>query len=204
MSQEILSKKTKSNLEILKKSGILENFYLAGGTGAALQLGHRFSLDLDFFTKKDISPKELVEKIRKIGDLSVEKEAENSLIGNFQGTLISFLKYDYPLLFPKKTVEGIRVADIRDIACMKISAISSRGSKKDFIDLFFIIKEAITLKDLLALFEKKYKEIDYNMSHILKSIIYFEDAEKDAMPKMIVPVEWQAVKDFLKEEIKRI
>jgi predicted nucleotidyltransferase component of viral defense system len=203
MSQEIISKKTRTNLEILKKSGILKDFYLVGGTGAALQLKHRLSLDLDFFTKENIDTKALIQKIKNLGNFSIEKEALNSLTSIFQGTIITFLKYDYPCLFQFKNIEGVKVADLRDIGCMKISAISSRGAKKDFIDLFYICQKIISLQGLLKLFQKKYKNVDYNMNHILKSIIYFEDAEKNPMPKMIIPVLWEQVKSFLKKEIKK-
>lgn len=203
MSQEIISKKTRTNLEILKKSGILKDFYLVGGTGAALQLKHRLSLDLDFFTKENIDTKALIQKIKNLGNFSIEKEALNSLTSIFQGTIITFLKYDYPCLFQFKNIEGVKVADLRDIGCMKISAISSRGAKKDFIDLFYICQKIISLQGLLKLFQKKYKNVNYNMNHILKSIIYFEDAEKNPMPKMIIPVLWEQVKSFLKKEIKK-
>jgi hypothetical protein len=113
------------------------------------------------------------------------------------------LAYKYPLLAPLKKIEGIKVADIKDIGCMKISAISSRGSKKDFIDLFFICQK-IALGKMLQFFEKKYKEIDYNIMHIIKSLVYFEDAEKDPMPKMLIPVSWQKVKKFFQKEIKKV
>ena len=76
MPQEILSKKAKANLETLKKEGLLKDFYLAGGTGLALQLKHRVSLDFDFFTKKGINPQVLAQKIKKLGKFSIEKEAE--------------------------------------------------------------------------------------------------------------------------------
>jgi len=204
MSQEILSKKTKTNLETLKEENALRDFYLAGGTGLALQLKHRLSLDLDFFTKKEIDTKILIQKIKKLGRFSIEKEDEDSLIGRFKGTRISFLKYDYPCLFSFKDFQGIKVADSRDIGCMKISAIASRGSKKDFIDLFFICQKIISLEKLLKLFAKKYKSVNYNIMHILKSLVYFEDAEKDPMPKMIIPISWKEIKEFFKKEVKEI
>jgi hypothetical protein len=87
---------------------------------------------------------------------------------------------------------------------MKIDAISSRGMKRDFIDLFFICKELISLNNLLNLFKRKYKSVNYNMIHILKSLAYFEDAENNPMSKMIISVSWQEVKSFFKEEIKKI
>ncbi|MBA7678684.1 hypothetical protein ES703_86962 [subsurface metagenome] len=204
MPQEIISKKTKANLEILTKEAVLKNFYLAGGTGVALQLKHRVSLDLDFFTNKDIDTKTLIQKIKTRGKFSVERETENTLIGIFNGIRVSFLKYDYPLLFDLKQIEGIRITDLRDIGCMKIDAISSRGMKRDFVDLFFICREVISLKNLLSLFKRKYKSVSYNMMHILKSLAYFEDAENNPMPKMIVSASWQEIKNFLKKEIKKI
>ena len=204
MPQEIISKKTKANLEILTKEDLLENFYLAGGTGVALQLKHRVSLDLDFFTEKDIDTKTLIQKIKTRGKFSIERETENTLIGIFNGIRVSFLKYDYPLLFDLKQIKGIKIADFRDIGCMKIDAVSSRGMKRDFVDLFFICREVISLKNLLSLFKKKYKSVNYNMLHILKSLAYFEDAENNPMPKMILPTSWQEVKSFFKKEIRKI
>jgi len=204
MPEEILSRKAENNLARLRKAELLADFYLAGGTGLALQLNHRVSLDLDFFTKKDIDTKLLIQKIKNLGKFSVEKESENTLIGTFEGTRMTFLKYDYPLLFPLKKLERIKVADGRDIGCMKISAISSRGTKKDFIDLYFLCQKAISLRELLELFKKKYKSVDYNMMHILKSLVYFGDAEKDPLPKMISPISWKEVKNFFKAEIKKI
>lgn len=204
MSQEIISKKTKANLEILTKEAVLKNFYLAGGTGVALQLKHRVSLDLDFFTNKDIDTKTLIQRIKTWGKFSIERETENTLIGIFNCSRVSFLKYDYPLLFEFKQIKGIKIADFRDISCMKIDAVPSRGMKRDFADLFFICREAISLKNLLSLFKKKYKSVNYNMLHILKSLAYFENAENNPMPRMIFPTSWQEVKSFFKEEIKKI
>lgn len=199
MPEEIISKETRSNLELLNKANILDNFYLAGGTGLALQIKHRLSIDLDFFTEKDINIKALMDRLQELGEITVSKEAENTLNGTFNKTEIMFLKYAYPLLFPLKEVEGIIIADSRDIGCMKISAVYSRGTKKDFIDLFFICKNIIDFKELLELFKKKYKDVDYNMIHILKSLVYFDDAEKDPMPKMLTPVSWNKVKEFFYE-----
>ncbi|GAI39212.1 unnamed protein product [marine sediment metagenome] len=204
MPQEIISKKTKANLEILTREAVLKSFYLAGGTGVALQLKHRVSLDLDFFTKEDVDTKTLIQKLKTLEKFSIERETENTLIGIFNGTRLSFLKYNYPLLFDFREIKGIRIADLRDIGCMKIDAISSRGMKRDFIDLFFICKELISLKNILSLFKRKYKSVNYNMMHILKSLAYFEDAENNPMPRMIIPASWQEVKSFFKEEIRKI
>lgn len=204
MSQEIISRKTKTNLEALKKANLLKDFYLAGGTGLALQLKHRLSLDLDFFTPRKINTKRLIQGIKRLGKLAVEKETEDTLICQFNGTKLTFLRYDYPLLSSLKTIEGIRVAAVQDIACTKIDAISSRGTKRDFIDLFFICQKVARLERFLKLFEKKYQSVHYNKIHILKSLSYFEDAEREPMPKMIVPVSWKEIKNFFQKEIKKI
>lgn len=202
MPEEIISKATRDDLEILKRAGLLRNYYLAGGTGLAMQLKHRLSIDLDFFSKKAIDTKSLIQRLQKLGDFTVDKEAENTLNCRLNGTRLMFLQYDYPLLFPLLGIKGIKLADARDIACMKVSAISSRGSKKDFIDLFFICKKIAPLEKLLALFEKKYKKVDYNMAHILKSLVYFEDAEKEPMPKMFINVSWKEIKSFFRGYVK--
>lgn len=204
MPQKIISEKTEGNLAILNKKGLLKDFYLGGGTGLALQLEHRVSLDLDFFTKKDIATAALSQKIKRLGAFSITKEAENTLVGRFNGTNLAFFTYNYPILFPFRNFQGTKLADGRDIACMKLSAISSRGAKKDFIDLFFVCKKIIPLKALLLLFEEKYKKADYNIMHILKSLIYFNDAEKEPMPKMLESITWKQVKDFFRIEIKNI
>jgi len=201
MSQEIISRETKDSLEILKKSGLLNDFYLAGGTALALQIKHRLSDDLDFFTQKEFNPEILIQKIKGLANFSVEKIEELTLIGIFNKTKISFLEYNYPLLRPLKEIEGTNVADVADIGCMKLSAICSRSAKKDFIDLFFITKQ-IPLKELLILFQTKYAEIDFNQAHVLKSLTYFIDAENDSMPEMITPASWNEVKKELEKAIK--
>ncbi len=99
---------------------------------------------------------------------------------------------------------GVQLADIRDIACMKLDAIATRGSKKDFIDLYFILDQHYSLEKILSLFQKKYKQIDYNILHLFKSLVYFTDADKDPMPHMFVDVSWERVKQFLKKEVRRV
>jgi hypothetical protein len=111
--------------------------------------------------------------------------------------------YNYSLLFPLIKFGGIKLADERDIAAMKIDAISSRGNKKDFIDLFFLL-EKYSLTELIDFFEKKYKDIEYNKLHIFKSLVYFNDAESEPMPIMIKKAEWETVKEKIKAEVKKM
>ncbi len=208
MLNKIISKKTQSNLELLKKAKLLDGFYLAGGTGLALQLEHRLSMDLDFFSPKNINTQSLKNKLQELGDLSVTKEDRGTLNGIFNETEIMFLEYPYSLLYPMlfcvQEEYSIPMADTRDIGCMKISSVSGRGTRKDFIDLYFICKDIIPFEELLKLFKKKYENIDYNLTHILKSLIYFEDAEEYPMPKMLIPVDWKEVKRFFQNKVKVI
>ncbi|MCX7779239.1 MAG: nucleotidyl transferase AbiEii/AbiGii toxin family protein [Patescibacteria group bacterium] len=97
----------------------------------------------------------------------------------------------------------MKVADWRDIACMKLDAVSSRGSKKDFIDLYFICQK-ISLKRLLKIFAKKYKSVDFNLMHILKSLVYFKEAEKEPLPRMLKRISWPTVKSFFIREVRKL
>ncbi len=174
---------------------IAKGFCLAGGTGLALQLGHRISGDLDFFSPAEYDPGGLRDKLAATGDFSLVSEARGTLHGIFNSTKVSFFQYSYPLLFPTSNLSGIEVADYRDIALMKITAISSRGSKKDFVDLYFVCQEQ-PLKLLLELFAKKYSKVGYSKYHILRSLTFFEDADAEPDPVMLKPWSWESVKDY--------
>jgi len=198
MHKEVLNKKTERLL--IKIKDICKNFYLVGGTGLALQIGHRKSIDLDWFSKKSFSVRQLKIKLKKIGKLKIIQEEEFTLNCVLDGVRLSFFRYPYKNISSLIKYENIKLASIKDIACMKIDSISSRGSKKDFIDLYFILKK-FSLEELLKMFDKKYKGIEYNRLHILKSLSYFEEAEKDPMPIMLKDIKWSDVKNKIKEEV---
>jgi hypothetical protein len=123
-------------------------------------------------------------------------------VGRFDRTKISFFHYPYPLL--NKTIEigGVRIASLPDIGCMKIDAISSRGTKRDFVDLFFILhKLGLDLKSFFECFERKYGPDGFNRHHILKSLVYFEDADKDPEPEMLVDYSWAKIKGYFRGSV---
>jgi hypothetical protein len=120
-----------------------------------------------------------------------------------QATKVSFLGYAYPLLFPTNPFLEVAVADPRDIACMKVSAIAGRGTKRDFVDLYLCAKQ-YGLKEILQLFYQKYAQTHYSGIHILKSLTFFGDAEKDPMPHMLVTLDWDTVKQFFLRETPRL
>ncbi|MFH1759359.1 MAG: nucleotidyl transferase AbiEii/AbiGii toxin family protein [Patescibacteria group bacterium] len=200
--QKILGKKTGRDLEILKKVDLPKGFYLAGGTGVALFLKHRRSFDLDFFTQKSFRADLLVKKLAKAGKFRLERKGEGTILGYFGETRVSFFSYPYPLIKPLRKINGIMVADILDIACMKLDAIASRGSKKDFIDLYEIIQSGHSLKDLLGWFNQKYKGLDYNILHLKKGLVYFDDADKERGLILLKDIDWEEVKDFFRQELK--
>ncbi|SHG43589.1 Nucleotidyl transferase AbiEii toxin, Type IV TA system [Thermosyntropha lipolytica DSM 11003] len=218
MFLECLTHETLICLENISKSKVLEEkgFYLAGGTGLALQLGHRLSEDLDFFTTQNFSSSEIISRFKE-QEVKIIDEAPDTLHLLFKNQKISFFYYPYPPLYSFAFFPNCPIANYLDIATMKLIAISQRGAKKDFIDLYFIItKKNLSLSLLFTLLEKKYP-VKYSKLHILRSLTFFEDAEGDPMPLMnrgtkftpLAEEEWELIKvnlikiqkDFLKRNI---
>lgn len=189
-----------SLLELLVDNGATKDFYMAGGTAASLRLGHRLSYDLDFFSVKEFNTGLMVQKLSSIGRFELSGEAWCTVSGILNDIRVSFMAYKYPLLYPTKEFRGVKVADLRDIALMKITAISGRGSKRDFIDLYAICKEIMSIGDLLELFKEKYKDTKYSMYHIVKSLGYFEDAEMETDPIILADITWSEVKNYFARE----
>jgi hypothetical protein len=167
---------------------------MVGGTALALHYGHRKSIDLDFISQRDFSLAHLKQSVSVLGRYTLENEEPGTLDGILDDVKLTFLRYEYPLLFPMISYEHIFLADSRDIACMKLDAISSRRSRKDFIDLYVLL-EHYTLATLFEYFEKKYANIHYNKLHMIKSLSYFADAEEEPMPIMLRTLSWEAVKE---------
>ncbi|MBU1176962.1 MAG: nucleotidyl transferase AbiEii/AbiGii toxin family protein [Patescibacteria group bacterium] len=203
MHKQVINQKTEQLLKLLAESKTIDNFYLAGGTALALQFGHRKSIDLDWFNKNSFDTQKLRKELSKIGQVVIEAEEKDTLDLTLSNVKLTFLGYSYNLLFPLINYQGIKLADYRDIACMKLDTVSSRGSKKDFIDLYFIFKE-ISFDELFELFEKKYSKIKFNKLHILKSLNYFIDADKNPMPIMIEDISWREVKNYFKNLTNKI
>jgi hypothetical protein len=184
--------------------GWLDSWVLAGGTGLALHLGHRYSETLDLLRRQPFDPAELAQSLSGIGRVRVQQTAEDTLHLELNGLRVSFLRTQAPLLFPGTSYRRLTVADPRDIAVMKVIAVGGRGSRKDFVDLFFYLKGGGTLAGVLSLVDQRYQEVDFNTYHLLKSLVYFRDAEEEPMPKMIKPVAWDAVKELLIAEVRRL
>lgn len=177
MHYEVLDENRLKLLPLLKE--FKDDFYLAGGTALALQIGHRRSIDFDFFSGQNLDTKKLFEKIKKIFinfRLAKIQEEKNTLSVLVNKIKISYFSYGYKLIKRKIEEENIFLASLEDIACMKLSAILGRATNKDYIDLYFILKQ-IELKSLIESAAGKFPDIDTNL--ILKSLVYFEDIEAE-------------------------
>lgn len=205
MHWNILDEHRKNILPLLAKlvSDFNVDFYLAGGTGLALQIGHRDSIDFDFFTKNEFDTMSLFEVCLKIfKDFKVQKtqESKNTLsILIDESIKISFMTYSYELLKPLVVSEYFPIASAEDIGCMKLSAITSRSAEKDYVDLYFILQK-ISLRDLLALCAVKFPSIDTNL--VLKSLVYFEDIVPESiLYKEGHNTDFVVIQNFLKEKV---
>jgi len=129
-----------------------------------------------------------------------------TLLGSVLETRFSIFYYKYPLLKNPSKYLGINIASVLDIAAMKLMAISDRGTKRDFVDLCFILKieKKFSLMEIFEFYDKKFKVLEQNKFHVIKSLVYFDDAEDDKMPKMIKDVNWKDIKKFFKDEIKKL
>lgn len=203
--KEVLTKDAYKVFVALKKLSFMKDFYLAGGTGLALRIGHRVSIDFDFFTdKNDLSlqhQNNILQRLRQESNFLIESQENGTLKVRLGNTLVSFFYYPYPLISSTVELEGITIASIEDIALMKIAATIGRGSKRDFIDFYFIIRNHLALKQLLTLGAKKYKDVRDFRVQALKALVYFDDAEKEKMPKMLKTVSWEKMKEFFKHVV---
>lgn len=190
-----------STLELLKKLQrlpVLEQTRLVGGTALALQLGHRKSIDLDFFGTVDCEAEYLRESIAGIASLTILKESPHIHIYIVDGIKVDIVNYKYPWLDDVVLEQGLRLASVSDIAAMKITAIIGRGTKKVFIDIAFLLHH-FSLEEILHFYAAKYNDSSVFMA--MKSLAYFDDAEADPMPDMFVNQSWQQVKAYILSKI---
>lgn len=197
---EVLPETERQALAALAPSACRAGFYLAGGTAVAIHLGHRQSVDLDFFTPSRIDePLALAERFRSEGiALETGQVAPGTLHARLFGVRSSFLSYSYPLLRPTVSWSefSCELASIDDLACMKLAAVAQRGARKDFLDVFAIGQARLSLSQMLELYQSKYGIRD--VGHVLAGLCYFEDAEREPMPITLLPVDWAEVKSTIR------
>lgn len=190
-------------LELLREiqgHAFLKDFYLVVGTALALYYGHRVSVDLDFFTEKEFDTNLLVEALKEKYPVKILSQAKNSLTIDVRSVKMDFIRHNYPLLNPVQEEEEINIASVEDIAAMKFNITMNRGSKKDFYDIFELLKHFI-LEELISYHSKKY---DFSSQLILlKSLVYFEDAEKEPDPVSLKAVAWTSVKQKISDSVSK-
>ena len=193
---EILPEEQLKLFKLLSEELFLREFYLAGGTCLALYLGHRQSYDFDFFIPTDFNTSQIINILTSIGRYERDNEEKNTINGMLNGVRISFFGYKYDMIEDFGSYRGLRLAGIRDIAAMKLEAIAGRGSKKDFVDMFFLLKH-FSLEQIFSFHARKYGIGLSNQYHHLKSLVYFNDADEEAMPLMTSPLNWDKVKKHI-------
>lgn len=204
---DVLPESAKKTLDLFSQMRWLRRsrWYLAGGTALALQAGHRSSVDLDFFTpQNEFSAAGLLKHFSK--DIwSPDIVRQGTVYGKLLGTKVSFIAY--PFFVARESYHwygAVRILDLRDIAVMKIIAISQRGRKRDFIDLYWYCLHREPLSALVHRLADQYPAVAHDYHHILKSLTYFTDAEDDPMPKLFFQASWKDVKKFFKHEVVNV
>jgi hypothetical protein len=183
-----------------------KRMYLAGGTAVALHVGHRKSVDLDWFSLDAIAdPMSMADEIRSAGvPLELSSTERGTLHGTVLGVRVSILHYGYPLLQQAESLPGFgcQLASLPDLAAMKLVAVSQRGSRKDFVDIYAIGVGKLSLEDMLAAYRQRYSVTD--VSRILYSLVYFTDADVEPMPAMLWNVDWKEMKRTIQEWVQTV
>jgi hypothetical protein len=171
--------------------------YLAGGTALTLHLGHRRSVDLDWFTKNTVKPGDLMNDLNSLGfPVSVRQNDEGTFLGHVGEVQYSVFRYRYELVARPSSYQRCSLAALEDIAAMKMSAIVQRATKRDYVDLHAMLVGAkLPMREVVATMRRKYPGVDPSMS--LRALGYFKDVEKQAMPDMLAKTTWEEVKKGL-------
>jgi hypothetical protein len=203
---EILTATQLALLGRLRSLPTVGEFYLAGGTALALRHGHRRSVDFDFFRPTEFIVDDLLRGLEHtFGALERIPTGEQTLYVRLSGVSTSFFWYRYRLLDDVEiTPWGFGLASDKDIAAMKIEAIAGRGSRKDFIDLRILCRTGLTLDAAFDLFDRKYGTQRTDRYHRLRALTYFDDAEQEPMPDMLIPFDWNEARRFFTTEATRL
>jgi len=204
---DVMPKKTIKVFKYLSRQKWLDNsgWYLAGGTALALQVGYRQSVDLDFFTESKsgkIDNTKILEYLKSSGEWFTDVDSEGTIYGELQKAKISFIAY--PFFSPEQPFVRygtINILNKEDIAVMKVVAISQRGRKRDFFDLYYCANNILPLEEIMIRLKIQYPSVAHDYYHILKSLIYFADAESDPEPNLLIDLDWKTVKKYFEKEI---
>jgi len=188
-------------LEELMEVKELSNFALVGGTNLSLRFGHRVSVDLDLFTNTRFFPDEVFKGIlNKFPSVIKINQRGQSLWLNIENIKVDIILHEYPYLEDVETISGIRFLSVKDIIPMKLEAMASRGVKKDFWDIYELLKH-FSLLEMQDFYERKYVNSDFG--HVLLSMTYFKDAEiQKENPIALNGVTWAEVKEKMLNTVR--
>ena len=199
MYWSILDNKRIELLRKIVKTISLNNYYMVGGTALSLQLNLRESFDFDFCTSDMFNSDVLLSELKSIGNTEVKQNQKGTIDVLLDGVQVSFFFYQNNLvenIVKNDEIPNLRMASILDIAAMKVAAIGGRGAKKDFFDLYNIMKKCnIDTEKLASAVIKKFGT-NVNYVNMIMGLGYFEDAESEELPKTFVEYDWNTIKQF--------
>lgn len=201
---EALTPATRQAFHQVARLPFIKNFYLAGGTGLALHLGHRFSVDLDLFSPDEtavgLDQRDAMRILLDDESLSITHDNDGTFVATWQDVGISFFRLSlYPLVQPPVMLEGIPLATIPEIGAMKLAAVIDRGTRKDMVDLYYLL-QAVSLDTIFELASVKYSRVRSFPVSAVRALAYFADAEALPMPRMLDRTPWSKMKKFLEHQ----
>ena len=201
---EALTAETQNAFHLMSRLPFVQRFYLAGGTGLALHLGHRFSVDLDLFSPDSDAvgsdERAVLRNIFEEPSLAITYDKDMTFVANWRGVGISFFRLSlYPLVQPPLLLDGIPIAALAEIGAMKLAAIIDRGTRKDLVDLYYILQQ-VSLDDLFQVASVKYARVRTFAISATRALAYFDDAEALPMPQMLDRTPWTKMKLFLERQ----
>lgn len=203
MHPEALNEEGKKLIPSFSK---FSNFYLAGGTALALQIGHRISIDFDFFSQNEISDN-LLDELKEIFSqyqiiVSVNNPEELTVFIN--ETKITFVKYPFSVIKPFVEYERLKLLSIEEIGATKAYVVGRRGDFKDYVDLYYILSEDhSSLDEIISLAETKYQN-EFNSRLFLEQLAYLEDVEEPQLIFLKKPVTKKGLEKFFDESVKGV
>lgn len=201
LHHQTITSATLGLLKSLTAKPYLDDFVLVGGTALALQIGHRVSVDLDFFTATEYSADRLFETLQQ--DYSIQEpfvKDRSTLIVEIESVKVDFILFRYKFAHAYVRTEGLRLLALEDIAPMKLDAITGRGRKRDFFDLYFFLQR-YSLPQMLGWYEAMFHH--NTLFHVWKSLTYFADAEQDGDPLVFdKTVTWEKVKHTIENAVR--
>lgn len=201
MFEKVLPAETFNLLKSLKLGSLPSGSYLAGGTAVSLYLGHRRSQDLDFFSKEEFSERQWESKLT--GELNFKLVARDwqTLIGTADGVKVSVLGYPYKLIGDLGNIFNVRVASLEDLCAMKLDTVIGRSTKRDFVDIYFL-GQKFGLSKMFGFYQEKFGNLDEREIMLKKGLIFFDEADLDEDPYMLVDFDWEEVKKWLLDQVK--